>query len=65
MGIYAITENGSDKVRLVEANSKAQAIGYCARNKFTATTCRTNDIAKFMRQGLQLESADSQQDEQK
>jgi hypothetical protein len=65
MAIYAVCEAGAKNIRLIEAVSKAQAIGFVAKAKFSAKTCNTKDIAGYMKQGVQLESADiDQQDRQ-
>jgi hypothetical protein len=58
MALYEVTTKGEDKVRLVEAESAAQAIRHCAEGMFTTRTIQAPaDVAKIMQGGVKLETA--------
>jgi hypothetical protein len=58
MPIYVIATKGEDEQRLVKAESAAQAIRHCARDKFTArTVSRAEEAAEIMTAGVKLETA--------
>ena len=48
---------GSDQVRLVKAASKAQAVGFVARNMFTASVAKQDDLIEYLTSGKTVELA--------
>jgi hypothetical protein len=62
--VYAVTEQGSNAQRLVRAINKTQAVGYVARNKFTAKVASQDELIKAMQAGARIEEANPPIDEQ-
>ena len=48
---------GSDQVRLVKASTKAQAIGYVARNMFAASVAKQDELIEALTNGKTVEVA--------
>jgi hypothetical protein len=48
---------GSDQVRLVKASTKAQAVGFVARNMFTASVAKQDDLIEYLTSGKTVELA--------
>jgi hypothetical protein len=48
---------GSDQVRLVKAASKAQAVGFVARNMFTASVAKQDELIEALTSGKTVEVA--------
>jgi hypothetical protein len=48
---------GSDQVRLVKASTKAQAIGFVARNMFTASVAKQDELIEALTNGKTVEVA--------
>lgn len=58
MPIYEITTKDEDGKRLVKAESAAQAIRHCSKDRFTARTVgKPEDVADLMAGGITLETA--------
>jgi hypothetical protein len=56
--LYEIKTKGEDKLRLVEADSSAQAVRHCAQGRYEARTIsKPAEIAKLMSGGVVLETA--------
>jgi hypothetical protein len=56
MPLYEISTKGSDKKRLVEADTSAAAIRFCSHDLFSARTItKPADIARLMGAGIALE----------
>jgi hypothetical protein len=48
---------GSDQVRLVKASTKAQAVGFVARNMFTASVAKQDELIEALTNGKTVEVA--------
>ena len=61
MPIYRVTTPQGD--RLVEANTKAQAINHITRTTITATTVTASEVVKLMQSGVKVETAEAKAEE--
>ena len=48
---------GGDQVRLVKASTKAQAVGFVARNMFSASVAKQDELIEALTNGLAVEIA--------
>lgn len=48
---------GNDQFRLVKASTKAQAVGFVARNMFTASVAKQDELIEALTSGLTVEIA--------
>ena len=53
--IYQVTDN--DTVRLIDAANPAQAIRFCAAQRYTVQVAKAKDICTLMAKGVVLEQA--------
>jgi hypothetical protein len=56
--IYLVTESASDKARLVEAATPAQALRHVARNVYAVKPANTYEVASLVSRGVALETTD-------
>jgi len=57
--IYKINDKENGAVRLVEANSAAQALRHVAAERYEATTASPKDVAAAMANGTTVETANA------
>lgn len=55
--IYKIDDKENGAVRLVEANSAAQALRHIAAERYEVTVATTKDVAAAMGDGVTVETA--------
>lgn len=55
MAVYLVEDSKGNK-NLVETRTKAGAINYVSRQEYKATSLNTNDLVKYIREGLEVET---------
>ena len=53
--IYQVTDG--DTVRLIDATNHAQAVRFCAAQRYTVSVAKAKDVCTLMAKGVRLELA--------
>jgi hypothetical protein len=56
--IYVVTDNETQKQRLIRATNRAEAVRFASRTRFTVEAASQDDLVNLLPNGVTIESQD-------
>jgi hypothetical protein len=63
MAVYLVEDTDKNK-HLIEARSKQGAVNHVSKQEYTATTLTTGELVKYIREGLEVQTANADDTEE-